>query len=57
MNTAAAVVNKLREEGNDMATLLVMAMDSCMEIVNESARTRRMQTRSANGPRKTWSTT
>lgn len=34
MNTAAAVVSKLCEEGNDMATLLVMAMDSCMEKVN-----------------------
>jgi hypothetical protein len=34
MNTAAAGVSKLREEGSDMATLMVMAMDSCMEAVN-----------------------
>ena len=34
MNTAAAVVSKLRDEGNDMTTLLVMAMDSCMATVN-----------------------
>ncbi|NQW16667.1 MAG: TIGR03086 family protein [Chloroflexi bacterium] len=31
MNTAAAVVSKLRDEGNDMAELLVMAMDSCLD--------------------------
>jgi uncharacterized protein (TIGR03086 family) len=34
MNTAATVVSKLRDEGNDMAELLVMAMDSCMDTVN-----------------------
>ena len=34
MDTAAGVVRKLRDEGNDMAEILVMAMDSCMEKVN-----------------------
>jgi len=32
-NTAALVVSKLQDDGNDMAKLLVMAMDSCLNTV------------------------